>query len=284
MAKPKDESLAGNRLVVTGQPVEIRPRRILDIAIHEGGERRDTTLFFAHGMGGNKNQWRNQWLAFASLGYRLVAWDGPGHGASPSPKGWKAYSGREFIADYRAIIEHYHSSRNILIGHSYGTTTSLAVLGELGALGRETMVDRAILLGPPRPGPFPRIPVMHLPSVVLEWMRPQFALRFTTLAWSEHTDRSLLAYEAKQTERNAMSMIKALSRQAPWINPTKLSGVKAPILILAGSDDRLTPVAGAQQVASFLSNAEVKVLLRCGHQIMLEKPKETTDYIAHFIA
>jgi pimeloyl-ACP methyl ester carboxylesterase len=284
MAKPKDQSLAGNRPVVIGRPAEIRPGRTLDIAIQEGGERRETTLFFTHGMGGNKNQWRNQWLAFAEMGYRLVAWDGLGHGASPDGKRWKSYSGREFIADYRAILEHYHSDRNVLIGHSYGTTTTLAVLGELANLGREPMVDRAILLGPPRPGPFPRIPVMHLPTFMLEWMRPQFAVRFTTRAWSEHTDRAVLLYEAKQTERNTMFMIKALSRQAPWINPAKLGGINTPIMILAGSDDLITPVLGAQQVAAFLAHAEVKVLRNCGHQIMLEQPAETTELIANFIA
>ena len=76
-------AFAPNRRVVAGTPVELRPGRTLSVAVHEAPG--DTTVFLCHGSGGNKNQWRNQWLALTAAGHRVVAWDFPGHGESPAP-------------------------------------------------------------------------------------------------------------------------------------------------------------------------------------------------------
>jgi abhydrolase domain-containing protein 8 len=53
---------------------------------------------------------------------------------------------------------------------------------------------------------------------------------------------------------------------------SSLDALRLPITLLAGEEDRLTPVAGAEQLTRALAGAVLTVLPRCGHQIPLERP------------
>lgn len=75
-----------HRPIIVGTAVEIRPGRVLDVAVHVGRQADAPVVFFCHGAGGNKDQWRIQWQTLANEGYSLVAWDLYGHGDSPEPE------------------------------------------------------------------------------------------------------------------------------------------------------------------------------------------------------
>ncbi|NIE89092.1 alpha/beta fold hydrolase, partial [Burkholderia sp. Tr-860] len=180
-------------IAVAGTPVQVRPGRILNLAHHRpaAGAHADTVLFFAHGGGGNKNQWRHLWRSFAAAGYTLVAWDFLGHGDSPRPDPrLGAYRGDETLADYLAIVERYRGRRNVLVAHSLGTGSTLALLERLASRGRLREVDAALLLGTQLARAVPRRPP-RLPGWALEWLKPLFARRFRRLAWHPGADPAL---------------------------------------------------------------------------------------------
>jgi abhydrolase domain-containing protein 8 len=254
--------------------IEIRPNRWIDLTEAAGQAGRDLTVFLAHGAGGNKDQWRFQLKALAEAGIRTVIWDNVGHGASPQPRRRQHYAGTELVADYRAVFERFGTARNILVGHSYGTRLTLAVLLELAAEQRLASVAAALLLGPPPPmANFGDGLFKYIPAFVLEWLRPRFAAGFRDRAWSPTTDPALIDYEERQTHRNTLFMMQALMTQSTRPDPAGFSALTLPIDIIAGADDRLTPPAGAEALAALLPEARFHLIEKSGHQIMLEQPE-----------
>lgn len=273
---------APNARIVQGIATEIRPSRTVSVAVHEGAG--ETAVFLCHGAGGNKNQWRNQWLWLTAKGYRVVAWDFAGHGESERPRKAEVYDGQAFVADYRALIERHRAARNILIGHSYGARLTLCVLAALKAEGRLAEIDRAVLLGAPPPIPTLALgPIVTWPLWRLILMRPLINASFLKLAWAPTTDRALVRYEDHAARRNQLFMMKALLSRSAGLDADDLKGLDLPVLILAGDHDGVTPPAAGEAVANLLPDARFETLAACGHQIMLEQPARTNALIGDFI-
>ncbi|RQQ16826.1 alpha/beta fold hydrolase [Burkholderia stagnalis] len=260
--------------VVAGVPVEVRAGRTLSVAQRAappGSPHAGTVVFFAHGGGGNKNQWRAQWRTLADAGYGLVAWDFLGHGDSPRPHAQSgAYHGDETLRDYLALFDRYKGTHNVLVAHSLGTGSTLALLDRLAALGRLREASGALLLGTQLARPVTRPPA--LPGWLLEWIKPVFARRFRRLAWHPQADPALVAYESRIARRNRMATFQAVVRDAPWPDAARLAALALPIAVLAGDSDGLTPPAGGRALADALPDATFDVLPACGHQLMLERP------------
>ncbi|QJI12661.1 alpha/beta fold hydrolase [Pseudomonas sp. ADAK22] len=255
--------------VVRGEAVEIRRGRSLSIAHHRGTPESATAVFFCHGAGGNKDQWRLQWQALKAEGYSLVAWDLLGHGDSAKPRKAAAYAWSELVADYLAILQRYGGARNVIVAHSFGTGLSLSTLLAKPAVP----VDAALLLGTQLHRPVTGGGLMALPAWLLEWLRPVLAKGFRERAWHATADPALVAYEEKLTERNRLSMFKALMKHAQWPDAEQVRSLLLPVSVLAGDSDGLTPASGGQALAAQLPNAVFQVLENCGHQLMLEKPQ-----------
>ena len=259
--------------------IEIRPGRHLAVQIHAGGRHRDTTVFLCHGAGGSKYQWREQWHALIEAGYRIVAWDFPGHGRSPRPRARKTYAGEAFVADLIALISRYRSERNYLVAHSYGVLLSLAALAALPE-AQAGAIEGALLLGSPAPRQgLGKSWLFALPSFVLEHLRPKLAQGFRTLAWHPEADPALVAFEEIRANENPMHVFKALVRQAQTLEDVALQKLALPFVLLSGDHDGITPLAGARELASALPDAVLHTLRRCGHQIMLERPEETNAWL-----
>ena len=291
-----------------GTLVEVRPGRLLHVAAREAGS--DTTLFFVHGGGGNKEQWRFQWRHFSAGAVNLVAWDAVGHGRSPKPTDPAAYRGAELVADARAVFAAHRSARNVVVAHSYGARLLLAwllaeasehplagegpasTMAEPSLAGtssladpaaspadRASAVDTAVLLGAAPlgqmggrllPGWLGRVP---LP--LLELARPLLARGFRKRAWAPGADPALVAAEQRATRGNTLAMMQALLAEAPAVEAAALRRLTQPMLILAGESDGLIPDAASAKLAGLLGNATLQRVPRCGHQIMLEAPDAT---------
>ncbi|OPA82469.1 alpha/beta hydrolase [Pseudomonas fluorescens] len=255
--------------VVRGQIVEIRPNRHLSIALHPGTTQAHIVVFFCHGAGGNKDQWRLQWQALQAQGYSLVAWDLLGHGESAKPRKASAYAWAELVADYTAILQRYAGPRNLIVAHSFGTGLTLSTLLTKPAVP----VEAALLLGTLLHRPATSGGLLSLPAWLLEWLRPLLAKGFRERAWHSTADPALVAYEEKLTERNPLYMFKALMKNASWPDAGQIPTLTLPVSILAGDSDGLTPASAGQALAEQLPNARFQVLAQCGHQLMLEKPE-----------
>ena len=85
----------------------------------------DTAVFLLHGVGGGHGAWAQTQPVLASEGFRCIAWDAPGYGASPNVN---PYTTAELAKALLALIAHVGARRNVLLGHSMG-----------GMIAQETM-------------------------------------------------------------------------------------------------------------------------------------------------
>ncbi len=279
LAKPQWQIDGGNHAAV-----EVRPGRRLSVQTFAGAADSDTTIFLCHGAGGNRQQWRQQWQDLQRRGHRLVAWDLLGHGKSARPKRAEAYTGRELVEDYQALLDSHGSARNILVAHSYGARLTLALLLQLESRGQLQRVERCLLLGAQAPGATFASGLLRLPVWLLTLLRPKLEKGFRQLAWHAGADPALIDREERVARGNSLRVFKALTTQLAIIDPQHLARLHLPISLLAGDSDGLTPAEGARQLAALLPDAELRVFERCGHQIMLERAAETSEELLRFIS
>lgn len=89
-------------------------RRLPDYSVTGHGP---VTLFLLHGAFGAKEYWRTQLHALSAAGYRVVAWDAPGYGASPLPDDFGVESAAAACA---RLIDAQGGATNVIVGHSMG--------------------------------------------------------------------------------------------------------------------------------------------------------------------
>lgn len=264
-----------------GEEIELREGR--RVRCHVGGDAgANAAIFMCHGLGGRAEQWRSLWPRLAGSGAKLIAWDMPGHGHSPRLRGTAAYAGAAMAADFIELIEHYGTQRNFIIAHSYGAKLGLFVLQRLRETGREALIERVALLGAPHPGVSLASHLLRLPAWMLALMRRRLERAFRAAAWDASADASLVDYEERCARRNSLAVFKAVALQAPVVDIATLSQLAVPVMLLCGDADRVTPLDHARANARALRNAELRVLERCGHQVMLERPEETLAALEAF--
>ncbi|MBX8496312.1 alpha/beta fold hydrolase [Pseudomonas cichorii] len=258
---------------VIGERIEIRPGRFINIARHIGAPEEKRVLFFCHGSGGNKDQWREQWQVLAAQGFHLVAWDMLGHGVSDKPKQAEAYAWNELVDDYLEVLRRYQGEHTVLIAHSFGTGLTLSALAKLQQTNSTANIESVLLLGSLLSRPQGRNPILSLPAWLLERLRPWLAKGFKDRAWHPTADPALIAYEQQLTERNPLYVFKSLMTQASWPTLSELDSITIRTHVMAGETDGLTPAASGEALAQRLPNASFELLEACGHQLMLEKPQ-----------
>ncbi|MEW6342409.1 MAG: alpha/beta hydrolase [Paraburkholderia sp.] len=287
MSNTSDQNLR-TASVVTGTDTEIRPGRVLNVAHHaapSGSPHASSTVFLAHGGGGNKNQWRYQWKYLVEAGYNVIAWDFLGHGSSPrpSPRSAQAYQGEQTLLDYLAIFERYKRAHNVLAGHSLGTRSTLGVLQKLAAQQRLTEVHAVLLLGTQLAGPSLG-GVLDLPPSLFGLLKPLLARRFRRLAWHPDSDPVLVDYESRVSSGNSTTVMQAVIRNVSVLEPERLDELRLPVTVVSGDRDGLTPALGGKALADKLPQAAFIELKDCGHQIMLEKPELVNQLLRGLLA
>lgn len=81
-------------------------------------------VVFCHGFPEMALSWRHQVEAVAEAGYRAIALDMRGHGASDRPQDLAAYAVTQTVGDVIALLDHLGIDRAVMVGHDAGTTTA----------------------------------------------------------------------------------------------------------------------------------------------------------------
>ncbi len=62
-----------------------------------------------------------------------------------------------------------------------------------------------------------------------------------------------------------------------------LSGIQVPALVLQGRYDWVTPMAGAQEMAQSIHNAQLHIFEHSGHMVFMEEPEELVSVLKQWI-
>lgn len=242
-------------------------------------------VLLLHGLNGFKEAWGSLPGALAAAGMRAVAVDMPGFGASPRLR--RATPPRMASA-VAPLLERLGPAA--VVGHSLGTQVATILAVRRPDLVRSLSLLAPWVLGRPRRFP-PRGPadVLQLPLVGRPLARVVIALMRLSARRREDAFRVTLA-EPDRVERDprAAALLREsadrlrdvdLRAMTDWAagalryEVLPLSGrVRAPLLVVSGSRDRVARPEGADRLAAAVPGARLLRLEGVGHMPHLEAP------------
>ena len=257
--------------------------------VYTGNQSLDTDLpaiVFIHGAQNDHSVWSQQSRYFAHHGFRVLAIDLPGHGASDGP----ALTTIDEMADWiAALLDLLKIEQATLVGHSMGSLIALAC-----SYRHPKRVAALALVG----SAFP----MQVSDQLLEAAaNDEHAAIDMICNWSH----SGLTFVPGTPGFSPYMMSKRLmQRQKPGLLLTDFNACnnwtdgldaaaacRCPVVIIAGANDMMTPPRAMTQMRDAISQSaqtlaldspEMIVLPACGHSIMSERPSELLDCLITF--
>ncbi len=265
------------------------------------------TIVLSHGYSLNLDSWWFQRRALAGLG-RLVLWDQRSHGRSGRSAPDRvniAQLGRDLARVIEVVAP---EGPLVLVGHSMGGMTMMALAGQQPELVRERVVGAGFVCtsagGLDRstfgvPGPVGRL--LHLvgPAVVAALARQPALVERGRRAGSDLGYLLTSAYSFASAgvppsvvdlvaEMNAATPIEVIAQFLPIFDRYDeraalpvFSGAES--LVVGAVQDRLTPVEHAREIAAALPAADYVELEPCGHMSMLEYPEVVSDALRRLV-
>ncbi|WP_035800889.1 alpha/beta fold hydrolase [Kitasatospora mediocidica] len=266
------------------------------------------TVVLCHGYCLNQDSWHFQRAALRG-GLRLVCWDQRSHGRSERSRSYLAgepASIDQLGSDLKAVLDAVvPTGPVVLVGHSMGGMTVMALADQHPELFRERVVGVALIgttagdwdtvtLGLPAMGA--RV-WRRLGPGVLKVLGSQVGLVEAT----RRVGADLAAVLYRRFSFGAKDVDPAVARFAEQLLDSTPIDVVAefypafgahekatalgtmagvPALVLAGTKDLLTPAAHSEAIARALPGAELVLLPDAGHLVMLECPDEVNRRLA----
>jgi pimeloyl-ACP methyl ester carboxylesterase len=228
------------------------------------------TLIFIHGAASNNAFWNHQVTYFSEI-VNAVAVDLPGHGASPGP-------GREKVSEYADAVLNFidliRAPRPIPCGLSMGGAITQQLL-----VSHHQRFTAGILINTGA-----RLKV--LPSIfdTIEKNYGDFVNMLFSFAISPKNSSGKLRTEIEASTICRPAVASGDFRACNGFNVSDaLGSIEIPVLVMAASDDNLTPVKYGAFLANSINHAELITIQDAGHFSPLEKPLEVNQAINDFL-
>ncbi len=266
------------------------PSRFVEVAglrlhLRDTGPREAPAILMLHGFGASLHTWED-WARLLEADHRVIRFDLPGFGLTgPDPTG--DYTDARGIAVLRALMDHLGVQRATLIGSSMGGRIAWAFaaahpdrVAKLVLVAPDGFASPGIAYGSRQAVP----PLMHL----LPYALPLSMLRANLAA--AYADPARMTEATVQRSYDLMlapgvrRAIVARMGQVVLPEPEPLlRRITAPTLLLWGEQDRMIPIANAQDYLAALPDARLVALPGIGHVPMEEAPEDTMVPLRDFL-
>lgn len=238
-------------------------------------------VVFIHGAQQDHSCWTLQSRWFAHHGFSVLVPDLPGHGRSA---GKPLASVEELAGWIVALLDAAGVAKANLVGHSMGSLVALEA-----TVRHPGRVEKTALIGSAVP-----MPVSEPLLDAARHNEPKAAALINAFSYSPSGQIGgsavpgmwLLGINQRLMERQKpgvfgtdMAACNAYGRGL-----ASLAVVATPVLIIAGSHDRMTPLKSSRALAAALPNARLALIPGSGHALMAEAPDAVLDSLKEFIA
>ena len=263
----------------------------VELQVQVSGEGPDVLL--VHGYPDTHECWRHQVPALNAAGYRTIAPDLRGFGASDKPADLESYHPARHVGDLLALLDHLDVRRAHLVGHDWGSAlaqqltitapqrvASLSCLsvGHVGAILRAGLEQRRLSW---------YMLLFQFPEVAAEWLRRD---DFRNLREFAATHPDLDAVIERMRDPHALTSAMAIYRTgAPaellLVPPAELPAVPVPTLGVWSSGDAYLSEASMTGSAEYVTGPWRYVRLDgVGHWMQLEAPEKVNAVLLDFLA
>ncbi|MDQ2726250.1 MAG: alpha/beta hydrolase [Actinomycetota bacterium] len=249
-------------------------------------------IMLLHGITLAAPIWHFQLPELAAGGYRVVAYDLRGHGASTV--GREGLTLDRLAADLAEVLEVLDLRQAVLVGHSMGGMVTLRYLaadreaatghGRIGALALVATSANPVV-GSGIPGARAVVAAARpliaraafatsrLPGPSLGGGDLSFLLARATFGDDPSTSQVALTRDitAAVPARVAAGLLGEIVRFDEFATLERLD---LPTTIVVGTNDLMTPIGHARTMSDVIGGADLVILEGCGHMVMLERPRE----------
>lgn len=226
---------------------------MIDIQLHYIEQGQGQPLVLLHGNGEDCNYFEHQ-ISYFSRYYRVVAIDTRGHGKSP--RGEKPFSIRQFSEDLKDCLEAMNIAKIILLGFSDGGNIALEF-----ALKYPKRVEKLVLNG-----------ANLFPSGVKAIYQWPIEIGYRMA--------KLFAKKSEKAKQNAEML--GLMVNEPHIDPTELSRLTMPVLVVAGTKDMIKE-SHTRLIYKSLPNAQLNII-EGDHFVANKNPEAFNEVVKRFLS
>jgi pimeloyl-ACP methyl ester carboxylesterase len=219
-------------------------------------------IVLLHGLSATRRNVVQGSRHLAKRGYRLIAYDARGHGAS---SGAPSYEYPELVEDLEAVLERLRVQRTALVGSSMGAATAMAFALEQPERVAALVQITPAYAGAPRAGEdgagWERLASELEEGGVAAFVEEALPSRLPE-RWHEVTRRAI---HQRMERHEDLAAVSAALRQIPgsaaWQGLEHLEELDVPVLIVASRDevDPMHPLSLAREYARRLPSAELVV-------------------------
>ena len=236
-----------------------------------------------HGYTDNARDWVPL-IPYLSRRFRLIVVDIRGHGRSDKPE--CCYTRVDFAYDIKLLLDALHIARADVVGHSLGSMIAQVFAEEWPQRVRKVVLVSST--GGPRAGSLPRRPAFDYAAEIRKLKEPIDPDSPFMIAWWD-SPKPVNPDFIRRQRRDAANIPLAvwLAVLDQGANPADLQRnlpkLKAPALLIWGSDDPIMEEEARQTLREALPSASVKVFDGLGHNPFWEDPQAVADVINKFL-
>ena len=253
--------------------VQVGPYRVHYLA---EGKAEGPTVVLVHGLGGSAEEWSNEAPYLVNAGFRVYMLDLPGYGRSEKPADF-SYSVRDEASVVAGFIDAAGLKQVDLGGSSMGGWIVQLVAEKHPRKVRRLMLfDSAGLAEPP------------------DWNTNLFTPR--TAGELDQLEALLMPHPPTLPGFVARDVVRE-SNQRAWIirralatmlsgqdtTDSVLPGLKMPVLIVWGAEDRIMPLRLGETMHSMVPQSEFEVIQGCGHLAQMQCAGQVGPKVVEFL-
>ena len=254
----------------------------LTVSYSDQGPDDAPVIIFIHGFPFNKSMWNRQVDALKD-NYRVITYDIRGHGNSDP--GIDDFSINLFVIDLLRLMEKLKIEKSILCGLSLGGYIALnAVLKYPFRFDGLILNDTQCIADTPEIKENRCTAIMRIKEKGVE-------------QYADEIIKKLFASESFINKRNIIAEVKEMIINTPKLTLsntlhalaerketcTRLPEIKIPVLIMVGKEDKITPIAAAQQMHEIIKDSRLQIIPHAGHVINVENPTAFNFQLVNFL-
>jgi len=254
----------------------------LTVSYSDHGPDDAPVIILIHGFPFNKSMWDVQ-VETLKDNYRVIAYDIRGHGNSDP--GIDDFFIELFVNDLLRLMEKLGIEKSILCGLSLGGYIALnAVLKYPDRFDGLILNDTQCIADTPE----------------IKENRCMAIIRIMKNGVEQYADESikkLFASESFTKKENVIATVKEMILNTPKQSLcntlhalaerketcTRLHEINIPVLIMVGKEDKITPIAAAQQMHENIRDSTLKIIQHAGHLTNLENPTAFNFQLVKFL-
>ena len=265
----------------TGNNIKIKVNSI-DLSYNDEGSAESPTIIFIHGFPLNKSMWNKQ-IEFLKDDFRVIAYDIRGHGNSEI--GDVDFSIDLFVKDLLSFMDALKIEKTIICGLSMGGYIALNAIENHPERFSALILSDTNCTADTSEGKEKRMKTIE--SIKENGVEKLANDLILNLFANESFKRDLKEISAvrdmivKTSIQSLNNSLHALAERKETCE--KLSQIKVLVLIIVGTEDKITPPDVARFMQSKIKDSQLRIIEHAGHLSNMENPYEFNNQLKKFI-